>query len=247
MSASHAGNGRYELVYWPFLQGRGEFVRLVLEEAGAEYVDVARLPEAQGGGVQAVLALREEAAANRLAFAPPYLRAGALVIGQTAVICDWLAVRHGLAGDDDVSALAVRQLLLTILDVVDEAHDVHHPIASALYYEDQKAAALEAARAFTGERLGEWLAYLDEVASGNADWLAGDALSVADLALFQLVEGLAYAFPNAMVRLAPDAPAVLAIRDRVRERPRIADYLASDRRISFNEDGIFRHYPELDT
>ena len=210
MTAAPTGDARYELIYWPFLQGRGEFVRLVLEEAGADYVDLARLPEADGGGVQAVLALRDEAAARHAAFAPPS-----------------------------------RQLLLTVLDAVDEAHDTHHPVAAGLFYEDQKDAARDAARAFTGERLAQWLAYFEECASAGA-WLAGDALTVADLALFQLVEGLEYAFPRAMARVAPDAPAVLAIRDRVRERPRIAAYLASDRRIPFNEDGIFRHYPELD-
>ena len=245
MTAAHKGDARYELIYWPFLQGRGEFVRLVLEEAGADYVDLARLPESDGGGVQAVLALRDGAGARHAAFAPPYLRAGDLVIGQTAVICDWLGERHGLAGDGEAARLASRQLLLTVLDAVDEAHDTHHPVAAGLFYEDQKDAARDAARAFTGERLAQWLAYFDECASAGG-WLAGDALTVADLALFQLVEGLEYAFPRAMARVAPDAPAVLAIRDRVRERPRIAAYLASDRRIPFNEDGIFRHYPELD-
>jgi len=246
MVEQHSEGGRYELVYWPFLQGRGEFVRLVLEDAGAPYVDVARLPQSQGGGVQAVLDMRRDAAPGLRAFAPPYLRAGDVVLGQTAVICDWLAARHGLAGANEVQRLAARQLMLTILDVVDEAHDTHHPVASSLYFEDQRDAAIAAARAFTRERLPEWLDYFETIAPRGGHWLLGDRASYVDLALFQLVEGLEYAFPAAMARHASRAPAVLAVRDRVRARPRIASYLDSPRRLPFNEDGVFRHYPELD-
>ena len=246
MGADKGGDRPYELVYWPFLQGRGEFVRLVLEDAGVAYVDVAREPEGHGGGVEAVRDAGGAGTGALTPFAPPVLRAGARVIGQTALICGWLGERHGLAPADEAGRLAARQLMLTILDVVDEAHDTHHPIAASLYFEDQRDAAIAAGRIFSGERLAQWLAYFEGVAPPEADWLLGAQASYADLALFQLVEGLEYAFPNAMRRLAPQAVRVHAIRERVRRRPRIAAYLASPRRIPFNEAGVFRHYPELD-
>lgn len=238
---------RYRLYYWPMLQGRGEFVRLVLEEAGAAYVDVARLPEADGGGVAALERVRAGGLPGPLPYAPPVLQHGRRVVAQTAVICDYLGTRHGLVPDDEDGRLAVRQHLLTVLDVVDEAHDTHHPVAVTRTFEEQREAAIEAAQVFVSERLGGWLDYFERaVARAGGDWLAGGRLSTADLALFQLVEGLHYAFPAAMRALGPAAARVHALRDRVRARPNVAAYLASARRIAFNEDGIFRHYPELD-
>lgn len=239
----------YELFYWPALQGRGEFVRLVLEDAGASYADVARLPAEMGGGVHQVVEMRRGAdEAGMLPYAPPILRAGELVIAQTAVICDYLGHEHGLAPEDLPGQLAVRQLQLTIMDVVAEAHDTHHPLATSMYYEDQKDAAKVAASAFTSGRLPSWLGYFEKVLARNpgGEWLVGESATYVDLSLFQLVEGLSYAFPNAMSGLTSEIPRVIGVRDRVRERPGVAQYLASDRRIPFNEDGIFRHYPELD-
>lgn len=246
MTGADGETETYELFYWPFLPGRGEFPRLVLEDAGVDYVDVARLPESEGGGMPALMAMREDAGAAVQPFAPPILRVGDLVIGQTAVICEFLAERHGLAPDSEPGRLAARQLMLTLLDVVDEAHDTHHPLTSALAYEEQEEAAAVAGRAFAGERLPGWLDYLERIASKSDHWLIGDRATYVDLALFQLVEGLDYAFPRAMAAHASRADAVLAIRDRVAARPRLAAYLASERRLPFNEDGIFRRYPALD-
>lgn len=237
----------YELIYWPMLQGRGEFVRLVLEDAGVAYVDRARLPEDEGGGIACVVACREGKRPGVPPYAPPVLRSGSLVIAQTAVICEYLAQRHGLAPTDEPGQLEARQLMLTVLDVVDEAHDTHHPIAVGHYYEDQADAALLATRVFVSERLPAWLAYFERVigSSGGA-WLLGATPSYADLALFQLVEGLEYAFPKAMARLTRDVPVTVGLRDAVKARPRLAEYLASPRRIPFNEHGIFRYYEALD-
>ena len=236
---------RYELYYWPGIQGRGEFVRLALEEAGADYVDVAR----GKGGMQRMMQLLDEDEVARPSFAPPFLKAGRLMIGQTANILLFLGGRHSLAPKDEAGRLWTHQLQLTIADLVVEAHDTHHPIASGLYYEDQKREAKQRAEDFRKNRLPKFLGYFEEVLARNPrgpKHLVGARLTYADLSLFQLVEGLGYAFPRAMKRASRRAPEVMALRDRVASRPRIAAYLASPRRIPFNKEGIFRHYPELD-
>ncbi|MGB5703731.1 MAG: glutathione S-transferase [Polyangiales bacterium] len=238
----------YQLYYWPILQGRGEFVRLVLEEAGAPYVDVARMPEAEGGGFKPLLAFVQGEQPGHPPYAPPVLVDGELVLAQSAAICAYLGERHGLAPDDPGRRKQALQLQLTVGDVADEAHDAHHPISAMLYYEDQKEAALQAAAKFREERLPNFLGYFERVIErSGGPWLMGGALTYPDLALFQLFEGLRYAFPNALADVCSSTPSVLALRDRVAARPRIADYLASPRRLPFNEHGVFRHYPELDS
>ena len=236
---------RYELYYWPSIQGRGEFVRLALEEAGADYVDVARRKD----GLAKLENLLESPRVKYPPFAPPFLRCGPLLIGQTANILLFLGARHNLAPKNEAGRLWVNQLQLTIADLLAEAHDVHHPIGSGLYYEDQKREAKRAAESFTAERIPKYLTYFETVlARGrpSGSYLAGARLSYADLSLFQIVEGLRYAFPHTMKRLEKKIPRVTGLRNRVAARPRIAAYLASEARIPFNESGIFRHYPELD-
>ncbi len=237
----------YELYYWPNIPGRGEFVRLVLEEAGAPYVDVARQSRGEGGGIEAVVAFYAGRHEGHPVFAPPVLKQGDLVLAQTAAICDFLGRRHGLAPDDEAGAAHALELQLTIADLVNEAHDTHHPLGAALYYEDQKPEAKRRAAKFTGERLPRFLGYFERVLErSGGDWLVGSAISHVDLSLFQALEGLAYAFPRAFARGSEDTQGLLAHRERVRARPRIGAYLASERRMAFNEEGIFRRYAELD-
>lgn len=236
--------GAYELFYWPGIQGRGEFVRLALEEADANYVDVARTP----AGMREMMKLMRAGAGSRLApFAPPFLRSGDLVIAQTSNILAWLAPRHRLVPRDDASQALALEIQLTIADAVAEAHETHHPIDVALYYEDQKREAAKRAAGFARARIPKFLGWLDgAITSSGGPWLLGSAFSYVDLSAFQLFDGLSYAFPNAMRRVTRKVPRLRDLRARVAERPRIAAYLASDRRIAFNEDGIFRHYPALD-
>lgn len=232
----------YELYYWPGIQGRGEFVRLALEDAGTPYRDVAR--EAGAGLIYRFLETVETPA-----FAPPYLVDGEVVVGQTALILHYLGPKLGLAPRDPRLRLWVHQIQLTITDIVAEAHDTHHPISGGLYYEDQKPAAKRAAQAFREERLPEFLDWFETILTRNPKgdrWLVGGRCSYADLSLFQLVEGLSHAFPRAMAGYAERHPLIASVHDRVRERPRIAAYLKSPRRLAFNQSGIFRHYPELD-
>ncbi|MGB9340221.1 MAG: glutathione S-transferase family protein [Polyangiales bacterium] len=237
----------YELYYWPLLPGRGEFVRLVLEEAGAPYLDVARLPEEAGGGFKPLLEFVQGARPGQPAYAPPILVHGNLVLAQSAAICAYLGERHGLAPDESGKRMQALQLQLTIADVTDEAHNTHHPVNAMIYYEDQKDAAREASQSFLDQRLPRFVPYFERVLERSAGkWLMGDALTYSDLSLFQLVEGLAYAFPKGFARVAASTPLLLAHRDRVAARPRIAAYLESDRRLAFNEHGVFRRYPELD-
>jgi glutathione S-transferase len=240
---------RYELYYWPSIQGRGEFVRLALEEAGADYADVARGKR----GEERMLALLDGRRIERPPFAPPFLKSGDLLIGQTSNILCYLGVRHGLAPKAEAGRLWANQLQLTIADLVQEVHDTHHPIASSLYYEDQREEARRRAEDFRRNRMPKFLGWFERVLERNARGgrgrragrLIGASLSYPDLSLFQVVEGLRYAFPNAMHRLEPDVPRVLELHGRVQARPRIAAYLKSKRRIPFNEEGIFRRYPEL--
>jgi glutathione S-transferase len=235
---------QYELYYWPSIQGRGEFVRLALEEAGADYIDVARREH----GMAAMMRLMEGGGATP-PFAPPILKAGDLLIAQTANILQFLGPRHGLEPDDEAGRLFTHQLQLTATDFVVEAHDTHHPIAGSLYYEDQKPEAKRRSEDFLKARVPKYLGYFEKVLERNPKGpahLVGDGLTHADLSLFQIVEGLRYAFPKAMGRVEGVFPKVLGLHGRVAARPRIKAYLTSERRIPFNEQGIFRRYPELD-
>lgn len=237
----------YELFYWPGLPGRGEYVRLVLEDAGAKYVDVARLPEAQGGGASAITRLLRGEGTGLLPLAPPILRDGSRTIAQVANILQYLGPRCGLLPEDETERVAVNQLQLTIADLVSEVHDTHHPISIGGYYEEQKVAARERAGFFVEQRLPRFLGYFEKVLARNGGaQLVGSAVSYVDLSLFHTLEGLAYAFPNAFARVEPAIAGLVALRERVRERPGVAAYLGSPRRLAFNERGIFRHYPELD-
>jgi glutathione S-transferase len=235
----------YELYYWPGLQGRGEFVRLALEDAGADYVDVARGP----GGMAAMMKRLEHGGEPQIPFAPPFLRDGRLILAQVANILMYLGPKLGLAPRQMTRRHVANGLQLTITDIVAEVHDTHHPIATTLYYEDQKDAAKAAAADFIKHRMPKYLGYFERVLKQNSKGEAhsvGGAVTYVDLSLFQLVEGLCYAFPRAMKSYAAHYPALAALRGSVAARPRLARYLASERRVPFNESGVFRHYPELD-
>lgn len=237
----------YELYYWPSIQGRGEFVRLALEDAGAPYVDVARLPAKEGGGVAAMMKLMANPGDALQPYAPPFLRSGELLIAQTANILLYLAPRLGLVSGDEASRFAANQLQLTLADLVGEVHDTHHPIASSLYYEDQKPEAVRRAADFAKTRMPKLLGYFERVLErAGGEHFVGGAPSYVDLSVFQVIAGLEYAFPKATKRIAGTVPRLMELHARVAERPRIAAYLASPRRIAFNEQGIFRRYPELD-
>ncbi len=249
--------GPIELYYWPGIQGRGEFVRLFLEDAGVAYVDVARERE---NGLEALMHLLEGQgpgghgpkgeAPGALPFAPPFVKVGNTIVSQTANILAFLAARLGLLPDDEALRAEASQIQLTLADFVGEVHDTHHPIAGSLYYEDQKAAAKRHAQHFVKERMPKYLGWLEKVLARNQQsgghWLVGADCTYVDLSAFQVVEGLRYAFPNALARLEPEIPLLIALHDRVAARPRIARYLTSERRQPFNMMGIFRHYPELD-
>lgn len=240
---------RYELYYWPSIQGRGEFVRLALEEAGADYVDVARGSEKDGLGVPALMRLMTGDGIDQPPYAPPFLRAGKLLIAQSANILMYLGPRHKLVPKSEAGRLWTQQLQLTVTDFVKEIHDTHHPIASSLYYEEQKEAAQQYTANFRKLRAPKYLGYFERVLAqnpGGDKYLVGRSLSYADLSVFQLVAGLRYAFPQAMKQWEKKAPRVVALHDRVGARPNILAYLESDRRIPFNESGVFRRYPELD-
>lgn len=238
---------RYELFYWPSIPGRGEFVRLALEQAGAAYIDVARESDAAGMGVPALLRQLADRQTEYPPFAPPFLKAGQRIIGQTANILQFLGARHRLAPANDAGRLWAHQLQLTVADFVGEVHDTHHPIASSLYYEDQKREARLYAENFRRERLPKYLGYFEDVLKRNGGrHLVGKRLTYVDLSMFQVMAGLSYAFPRAMAKPQHRYPLLCALSERVAVLPRIAAYLASPRRIPFNNDGIFRHYPALD-
>lgn len=236
----------YELYYWPGLQGRGEFVRLALEEAGVDYVDIARQPDAEA----TLVAFLARADLAYPPFAPPFLKNGKVVIGQTAAILLYLGERHGLAPKTGLGRLKVHQIQLTVADLVSEAHDTHHPLGADLYYEDQQPEALRRAQGFRENRIQKFLDWFEMILARNPDgdaYLVSDSVSYADLSLFQALEGLLYAFPKTTRAVLAEAPRLSALRQRVARRPRISAYLQSGRRVKFNEQGIFRHYPELES
>jgi len=237
---------RYELYYQPSIQGRGEFVRLALEEGGADYVDVARDPEFGRPGVVKFMA---DPTLKRPPYAPPFLRAGDLLISQTANILQYLAPRLGLVPDDEESRVWANQLQLTIADWLYETGQTHHPIANVLYYEEQKEEARKRGQHFVATRIPKFSDYFERILNMNSqggDFIFGRTVSYVDLSLFQMIEGLRYAFPRTMKKLEPQYPRMNKIHDELMARPRIAAYLASPRRLAFNEQGIFRHYPELE-
>ncbi len=235
----------YEFYYWPGIQGRGEFVRLALELAGADYIDVARCD----GGMAAMQAIVDGDHAGALPYAPPFLKSEDLVIAHVANILLFLGDRHDLAPKNEAGRLWAHQLQLTVTDFVSEVHDTHHPIANVLYYEDQKDEAARKAENFLDIRVPKYLSYFERAVARNqtnSGYVIGSAPTYPDLSLFQLMAGLRYAFPNAMARIEPDFPRLSAMHDLVAALPHVAAYLESDRRIPFNEHGVFRHYPELD-
>jgi len=243
----------YELHYWPTIQGRGEFVRLALEAAGAAYVDVARGTAAAGQGMPALLHWFKDSAVERPPFAPPILRHGKLVVAQTAAILLYLGPRLDLVGKSEASRLWTHQIQLTIADALAEVHDTHHPISGASYFEDQRPEAHRRSAAFRHERLPKYLAWFEAILARNVHnkpgatlHLVGARLSYADLSLFQLVDGLRYAFPVALRKASHKAPLVLQLHREIAQHRRLSGYLRSERRIAFNQHGIFRHYPELD-
>jgi glutathione S-transferase len=239
---------RYVLYYWPGIQGRGEFVRLALEEAGAEYVDIALVADKDGGGAPAIEEYLEGEHVKRPPFAPPFLKAGRQLIGQTANILLFLGARHGLAPRDAAGRLWTHQLQLTIADLVVEAHDTHHPIGGSLYYEQQKREAKRRSADFIANRIPKFFDYFERVIERNAargPWMAGSTPTYADLSMAQVIAGLHHAFPNATRGALRARPHLRALHDAVFARPRIARYVKSGRRVAFNNDGIFRRYPEL--
>jgi glutathione S-transferase len=238
----------YQLYYWPTIQGRGEFVRLALEAVEADYVDVARDAGA-GLGMPAMLAMLDGQGVEQLPFAPPFLKAGEQVIAQTANILLFLGARHALAPQDEAGRLWAHQLQLTVADFVNEIHDTHHPISCNLYYEDQRPEAKRRTADFLAKRLPKFLGYFSKVLAKNpshSGYMVGAALSYVDLSMFQLIAGLRYAFPQAMELIEAEYAGLVQLHDKVAGYPPIARYLVSPRRLPFSEEGIFRHYPELD-
>jgi len=235
---------RYQLYYWPEIQGRGEFVRLALEDAGAAYDDVAR----KGRGEETMMAMLAGKNEKRPPYAPPFLKAGELTIAQVANILFYLGPRLKLAPAGEAGRLWLHQLQLTVTDFVKEIHDTHHPLGSALYYEDAKPEAKRFSENFLGNRAPKYLGYFEKVLKkSGGPWLLGRKFTYVDLSVFQLIDGLRYAFPKATTRLERDVPGLVGVHERVEKRPNIRKYLESERRIPFNESGIFRRYPELDS
>jgi glutathione S-transferase len=236
---------RYELYYWPTVQGRGEFIRLALEEAGADYVDMARRRGKRG--VPAMMKFVEDRRSARPPYAPPFLKAGKTIVAQTANILLFLGSRLNLAPHDEAGRLWAHQLQLTISDLVLEIHDTHHPVSSWLYFEEQRPAARRRSKDFWGYRVPKYLGYFERVLKRNGGKVTiGRRLTYVDLSLFQIIEGLRYAFPKRMKRFERKIPGLIALHGRIGKRPRIAAYLASPRRIPFSQWGIYRYFKELD-
>ncbi|ALP63137.1 glutathione S-transferase [Paraburkholderia caribensis] len=239
----------YQLYYWDGLQGRGEFVRLALEEARADYVEVARGDEQDGLGTGAMIDVMDSRSEAYLPYAPPFLQDGDLIVSQTANILFYLGPKLNLAPQVESLRYVANGLQLTIADMVTEAHDTHHPLASGMYYEEQKEAAKIRATDFIDNRIPKFMGYFERVLKQNPagdKHMVGDTLTYVDLSMFQLIDGLHYAFPRGMKHFGERHPRLARLHDAVLKRPNIAAYLDSERRLPYNETCVFRHYPELD-
>lgn len=234
-----------KLYYWPHIPGRGEFVRLVLEQAQVPYIDVARLSEDEGGGIASILKIRRHEHNFNPGFAPPYLQVKNQLLAQSVNISEYLALHHNLTGSNAEEQAVTRQYALTIADIADDAHNTHHPLDVTEYYEVQKEAAIEKARAFREKRLPQYLGFLETVLKKSGVYLSGEKITYADLHLFQLLGGLEYAFPEDYRKVTRETPELLRVKREVSELPAIKEYLNSERRLDFNNDGLFRYYPEL--
>lgn len=245
----------YELIYWPGIPGRGEHIRLALEASSASYTDTAHNPEGMPLVLAQIDASNAGDASNPPPLAPPVLKHGELVLSQTSNILLYLGPRLGLVPgieDDEDAIYRVNALALTALDgLSNETHDCHHPVATGLYYEDQKEEAKRKSADYIKNRIPKFLGYFERVLSGEASkggkWLYGGKLSYADLVLFQCLDGVKYSFPKAMGRTEKEGSfgKVFALYEAVKESPRIKAYLESERRQKYGM-GIYRHYPELD-
>ena len=239
----------YELYYWPHIQGRGEVVRLALEAGDADYIDIARNADSVEAGREKILEKINEESATRPPFAPPFLIDGDIVVAQAANILFYLGPKLGLAPSSETERIFAHQLQLTITDLLMEVHDTHHPISNALYYEEQKEESVQRASGFIDNRIPKYMNYFEKVLKNNpshSGWLIGDKMTYVDLSLFQVVQGLRYAFPKGFKKYEKRCLSVLSLNDKVFLDNKVSKYLSSDRRIPFNKSGVFRYYPELD-
>ncbi|MCJ1328883.1 hypothetical protein MMC10_005560 [Thelotrema lepadinum] len=252
---------QFELLYWPTMPGRGEFIRLPLEATGVAYNDVCNEQKSGMGQLSKLIdsSSTSDSDGNPVAFAPPVLRvtgAGkdgtSLVIHQTPAILAYLAPQIGMVPEDDAGAAAyVAQIALTALDLNNETHDTHHPVGVSLYYEDQKDEALKKAKDFRENRIPKFFSYFERVLKGNekdgkGQYLVGDKLTYADTTVWQVLDGLYFAFPKEIAAREKEYPLLIgSFYPKFKQEKGIKDYLASDRRLPYSM-GIFRHYPELD-
>ncbi|KAH9836270.1 glutathione S-transferase C-terminal-like protein [Rhodofomes roseus] len=261
-----AKTGGYKLYYWGGIPGRGEYIRLAFEYAGESYSEM-------NTASKLLPTITDPAKVGY----PPHLAPPVLelpsgrFLSQTPAILSYLAPKFKLAGEKgsrvveaglseeereeaEEERATVSQLTLTALDICNEAHDVHHPIASAQYYEDQKEAALARAEDFRKLRIPKFLKHLQSVLASNPatavgakTYLVGKQTTTADLVLFHVIDGLLFAFPRRMgaVKESGEYPDVFALYERVKGEKGIKEYIASGRRQKFSL-GLFRHYEELD-
>lgn len=176
-----------------------------------------------------------------------------LVFHQTPTILSYLGPRTGLVPDDEAGRLYVSQITATALDLGNEAHDTHHPVAVMAYYEEQKDESLRKAEDFRKSRIPKFFSYFERILQGNQEWgngqgkyLVGDKLTYADTTVWQVVDGLHHAFPKEIEAREGDFPLLLGkFYPSFKEEKRIKEYLGTERRQKYG-NGIFRRYPELD-
>lgn len=191
-------------------------------------------------------------------FAPPALRIPGegpdgkpLLIYQTPSILSYLGDKLDLAGSNEAEKSWILSHTLTALDLNNEAHDTHHPIAVAKYYEEQKEESLKKSTDFREARIPKFLGYFERVLKGNEEqgkgkYLVGSKLSFADTTLWHVLSGLLFAFPKEMeARKAEFELLFGTFYNSVKEASGVKEYLASGKRKPFSM-GVFRHYPELD-
>lgn len=248
----------YKLLYHPGLPGRGEYIRLAFEATSTPYTDVSNTSQAGIGEVYGTLSPQSLGEGlNPPKFAPPMLRVGGagpngsdLLISQTSNVLLYLGRKLGLSGESEAEGYWVNEVVLTGLDFCNDCHDTHHPIATGMFYEDQKDEALKKASDFRENRIPKFLGYFERVLRGNGaraqgKYLVGKGLTAADLVVWQVVDGVRYAFPKEMEARMKEFEGVWEFYESLKGESWLEEYLASERRLKYG-DGIFRYYKELD-
>nr|ACM44934.1 sigma-class glutathione S-transferase [Laternula elliptica] len=222
---------KWVLYYWPGFKGRAEFVRLVFEEAGIPYLESNQgvadsIIKGEIGGYPVMM--------------PPVVAKGDFRLGQTQMICQYLAGKYGLAPKGEEDKIHAEQVCASMYDYLTEGYGAFHGAKPGVKYADQKEEAQRYIDRVVQQRLPRYLKHFETVLAANTagtGFLFGDSISHADLALFHIMNATEFQFPE-VYKSADYIPLLKAHRDRIASRPNIVAYTQSERCKPFSGDSF---------